>query len=167
MQPLLPSPEAVLALPALMQGRVLSSDLDLDGHMSMQRHVERGEEGAEMLLRSVGVDDAYRAEQGMAVFSAEHHVRLFRELSEGGQFSVHTMLLDRSARIAHLLAFLLDHEEHSISSTVEMVLVHVGMATRRAVDFPAEVATGLDALIATSQRFDGRVPTSGSMGIRR
>lgn len=165
--PQLPSYDQVLDLPALLEGAVAPDFIDVNGHMNIRHYLDYGAHSADVICRDVGIDDDYRAHRRMGVFTAEHHIRYLGEMHEGEKFSVHTRALDRSTKVVHLLAHILDRTHEVLSCTVEIVLVHVGMDTRRPVGFPDDVAVGLDRWVEESRRLTWAAPFSGTMGIRR
>jgi acyl-CoA thioester hydrolase len=165
--PELPSYEQVLELPVLLEGSVAPDFIDVNGHMNIRHYLDHGAHSADVIVRQAGIDDAYRTERRMGVFTAEHHIRYFGEMHEGEKFSVHTRFLERSAKVGHLLAFILDRAGEVLSCTVEIVLVHVDMDTRRPVEFPDDIAAGLDAWIERSRQVPWPAPVCGAMGIRR
>ena len=163
----LPSYEQVLELPALLEGTVDPDFIDVNGHMNIRHYLDYGATSADVMIRQAGIDDDYRAERRMGVFTAEHHIRYFGEMHEGEKFSVHTRFLERSDKVGHLLACILDRTHEVLACTLEIILVHVDMDTRRPVGFPDDIAAGLDRWIAESQQATWPAPLSGSMGIRR
>jgi acyl-CoA thioester hydrolase len=167
MSTVLPSCHQVLELPVLLEGEVTPDFIDVNGHMNIRHYLDAGAQGADVMCRQIGIDDAYRAERRLGVFTAEHHIRYFTEMHEGGKFSVHTAYVERSAKAGHLLSFVLDRDAEVLSCTVEIILVGVGMDTRRPADFPPDVAARMDELIHASGQLDWPLPLSGAMGIRR
>lgn len=165
--PTLPTYDEVLILPALIEDTVPGGFIDVNGHMNIKHYLDYGATGADVICRRVGIDDDYRAQRRMGVFTAEHHIRYMAEMHEGSTFSVHTRFLERSGKAGHLVAFILDRDREVLSCTVEIVLVHVGMDTRRPVDFPPDVAAGLDEWIEASRATAWPAPVCGVMGIRR
>jgi acyl-CoA thioester hydrolase len=163
----LPSYADVMGLPTLIEDVVPAGFIDVNGHMNIRHYLDYGATGADVICRRVGIDDRYRAERRMGIFTAEHHIRYFAEMHEGSTFSVHARFLERSGKAGHLLSFILDRDRSVLSCTVEIVLVHVGMDSRRPVDFPADVAAGLDERIATDRLVGWPAPVCGAMGIRR
>jgi acyl-CoA thioester hydrolase len=165
--PTLPAYDQVLGLPTLIEDTVPPSFIDANGHMNIKHYLDYGATGADVICRRVGIDDEYRAQRRMGVFTAEHHIRYVAEMHEGSNFSVHARFLERSGRAGHLLSFIIDRDREVLSCTVEIVLVHVSMDSRRPVEFPADVAAGLDECIAASRAVSWPVPVCGVMGIRR
>lgn len=165
-KPTLPSYQQVLELEPLLTGEVSPDFIDVNGHMNIRHYLDYCATSADAICRSVGIDDDYRAQRRMGVFTAEHHIRYFSEMHEGGKFSVHTLFLGRSGKAGHLLAFLLDRDREALACTVEIVLVHVGMDTRRPVEFPQDVAAAIDGWVSEAAKVSWPVPLSGSMGLR-
>jgi acyl-CoA thioester hydrolase len=163
----LPSYDQVLELPALLDGTVDPDFIDVNGHMNIRHYLDYGATSADVICRRTGIDDDYRARRRMGVFTAEHHIRYFGEMHEGEKLSVHTRFLDRSGKAGHLIACILDRTHEVLACTLEILLVHVDMDTRRPVDFPADIAAGIDRWIDESRQVAWPAPLSGSMGIRR
>ena len=165
-RPALPSYAEVLDLPTLLEGEVTPDFIDANGHMNIRHYLDAGAMAADVLCRRIGVDDDYRADRRLGVFTAEHHIRYFSEMHLGGKFSTHTVVVDRSASTGHLLSFIVDRSTERLACTVEIILVSVDMDTRRPTAFPADVAAGLDLHIAERHRLGWALPLSGAMGIR-
>lgn len=165
-KPELPSYQQVLEIEELLTGTVSPDFIDVNGHMNIRHYLDYGATSADVIIRRAGIDDDYRATRRMGVFTAEHHIRYFSEMHEGGRFSVHTLFLGRSAKAGHLIAFILDREREVLTCTVEIVLVHVGMDTRRPMDFPDDIAAAIDEWVAKSEKVTWPIPLSGAMGLR-
>ncbi|GAA1529743.1 thioesterase family protein [Nocardioides humi] len=166
-RPALPTYEQVLDLPVLLESEVTPDFIDVNGHMNVRHYLDAGAHGADVLCRRIGIDDAYRAQRRLGIFTAEHHIRYFSEMHEGEKLSVHTAVVDRSARAGHLLSFILDRDGERLACTVEIVIVGVDMDTRRPAEFPADVAAALDERVEAARRLPWPLPLSGAMGIRR
>lgn len=162
----LPSYEQVLEVPALVDGLVDPDFIDVNGHMNIRHYLDYGAQSADVICREIGIDDDYRASRRMGVFTAEHHIRYFGEMHEGEKLSVHPRFLERSSKVGHLIACILDRTHEVLACTLEIVLVHVDMDTRRPVDFPGDIAAGIDRWVAESHRIGWPPPLSGNMGIR-
>ena len=161
-----PSYEQVIGLPALLEATVDPAFIHPNGQFNVRHYLDHGAPGADALIGDAGFDDDYRAQRRLGVFTAEHHIRYFSEMHEGDKFTVHTLLLDRSTRAAHLIAFVVDRVDEAVACTVEIMLVHVSLDTRRPEPFPADVAARLDDWIARSD-VPWPVPVCGAIGIRR
>lgn len=156
-----------MALPAHIESTVTPDFIDANGHMNIRHYMEYGADGADVLCREVSIDDTYRAERRMGVFTVEHHLQYYSELREGDKFSVHTRVLDRSDKAVHLLSILLDRTNARLSNTLEITLLHVGLDSRRPATMPEEIAAGWDEHLAQSAALGWTAPVCGVMGIRR
>lgn len=156
-----------MQVPSLVEARVEPEFIDFNGHMNIRHYLDHCAGSAELLCRAVGIDETYRRDRRMGVFTAEHHLRYLSELQAGDSFSVHTRVLDRSDKVGHLMAFLVDRSRRRLSFTAEMVIVHVGMDDRRPRPFPDDVAAGWDQLIRESRALRWEAPVCGAMGVRR
>ncbi|MGW1737841.1 thioesterase family protein [Nocardia sp. NPDC001965] len=163
----LPTANEVAALPEAIAGAVTGEALDGGDHMNIVQYLKWGSLGADALVRAVGIDDGYRADRKMGVFTAEHHLAYYSELREGDRFTVAGRFLERSARAVHMMMFLADTAGGRVANTVEIMLVHVDLRHRRAVDLPADIAVALDEHIARSRALPWSAPVCGAMRIRR
>ncbi|WP_407938887.1 thioesterase family protein [Nocardioides sambongensis] len=135
--------------------------------MNIRHYLDAGAMGADVICRRIGIDDDYRAMRRLGVFTAEHHIRYFSEMHLGGKYSTHTVVVERSAKAGHVLSFILDRTDQRLACTVEIVLVGVGMDTRRPAPFPDDIAAKFDELIDATNELTWELPLSGAMGIRR
>jgi acyl-CoA thioester hydrolase len=161
-----PSFDQVMELPAWVDTLVTADFIDENGHMNVRHYLELDVLGTTLLCTGTGIDDGYRAERRMGAFTAEHHLRYFSELHEGEKLSVHVRVLARSSRTVHMMTFLLDRTHGRLANTLELLLVHVDMDSRRAIPFPEDIAAGFDRHLAEDARVGWRAPVCGVMGIR-
>lgn len=162
----LPKFDQVLELPALVEGTVTPDYIDANGHMNVKHYLEHDTEAVDVLCRSVQIDDNYRSERGLGVFTVEHHLRYFSELHLGDKFSVHTRVIGRNEKAVHALSLLLDRTHDRLANTLELLLVHVSLQTRRAEPIPVDIAAGLDTHITASDELSWPAPLCGAMGLR-
>src|SRR5215217_5516803 len=163
----LPSAEEIDLLPDPIAGVVTDELIDMNGHTNVLHYLDWGSRSAEALVEHAGIDDAYRATRRMGLFTVEHHLAYYGELRRGDTFSVHARVLERSDEVLHLMTFLVDRSANRLSNTLEILLVHVDLQTRRARRLPADIAAAFDAHIARSRRLGWTAPTCGAIGIRR
>lgn len=162
-----PTADQVSAIPALLDRRVPPDWIDVNGHMNVQFYLHATAASTSLLIEGFGLDESYRQERRMGVFTVEHHLNYYGELRLGDRFTVHPTVLDRSARAAHMLVYLVDRERQLLSNTLEIALVHVGMDDRRPVAMPDDIAAGFDAHIEFARTLPFDPPVCGTMGIRR
>jgi acyl-CoA thioester hydrolase len=162
-----PSAAQIAELGNRLQRNVSSELIDTNGHMNVLYHLDFGSSGADVLMQQIGIDDAYRAQRRLGVFTVEHHLRYHSELLENDGIDVYNRVLDRSSTVVHMMSFVVNRDAERLSSTLEIVLIHVDLGTRRPVAIPADIAAGLDRHISKSSKLGWAAPICGVMGVRR
>lgn len=162
----LPDVESIRRLPTLREAEVTPDFIDENNHMNIRFYLELNSLAVDALVRSVGIDDAYRAERRLGAFTVEHHLRYYAELRLGDRITVHPQLLACSARGAHMMSYLLDADRGLLANTLEVTYVHVDMDARRSVPMPDDVADGFDRILAQHQALGIVAPVCGAMGVR-
>jgi acyl-CoA thioester hydrolase len=162
-----PTYDQVVDLPAQTRRTVPSEFIDENGHMNIGRYLQLGGEALwSRCLGDLGMDRRYIPDRGMSTFTAEHHIQYFTEILEGREVSVRVRLLERSDKVAHAIAFIVDETEQRLSCVVETTLVHIDMTSRRPTPFPEDIAALID-LALKNDAVDWPAPVCGSMGVRR
>lgn len=162
-----PSAEQVLQIPVHWTDEVREDWIDVNDHMNIRHYVDMGGYSTDQVCQKMGIDDAYRSERRLGVFTAEQHLTYVHEMRLGTPITAHVRVLDRSAKVAHMLALIMDREKDRLTCIYETVLIHVDMDSRRPVDFPDDVAQAFDRFKAEDAALDWPAPVSGSLGIRR
>ncbi|MEO6605537.1 MAG: thioesterase family protein [Aeromicrobium sp.] len=162
-----PTYEQIVQLPALFDKTVPDEFIDENGHMNIGDYFRLCSHAMWKTTIATGVGDSYIEEHQQSLFTVEQHMRYYGELRLGQRFTVHTRLLERSDRVVHGMAFVVDQEKRALACTQEATLVHVSTATRSTVDLPADIAAALDAVIETGNDLGWDAPVCGSMGVRR
>jgi acyl-CoA thioester hydrolase len=140
--------------------------IDANGHMNIGRYLEVASRGLWESTKAAGFDANYISERNVSTFTAEHHLRYLSELRLGDELSVHPRLLQRSDKVFHSITFVVDQTRKVLAATCEAVLIHVDMASRRPAAFPADIAAGLDTLLAAHD-VAWPAPVCGAMGVSR
>ncbi|MEV0366772.1 thioesterase family protein [Nocardia fusca] len=163
----IPTAQQIREIPAALAAAVTAREIDDNGHMNVVHYLDLGSQGADVLMRELGVDESYRGVRRLGVFTAEHHLVYYSELREGDPFTVHVRVLERSDKALHLMTFLVDDKRDRLSNTLEIMLVHVDLELRRASPLPDDLAAALDRRIAADEALSWPAPTCGSLRIRR
>jgi acyl-CoA thioester hydrolase len=163
----LPTYEQLVQLPATFDRLVPEEFIDENGHMNIGDYFRLCSHALWNATIAAGLGDDYIEEHQQSLFTVEQHMRYYGELRLGQRFTVHTRLLERSARVVHGMSFVVDQETRALACTQEATLVHVSTASRSAVDLPAAIGKALDTQIASGDALGWAAPVCGSMGIRR
>jgi carnitine 3-dehydrogenase len=145
----LPWPEATSgALPITLDRQVPQSWTDYNGHMNESHYMEAGSKATDRFMELVGADAAYIA-GGKSYFTVENVVKYRAEVHAGERLRAETRLIDGTGKKLHLLHYL-HRGDDSLAATVETLLLHVDLGTRRTCPPTPEVAEAL-ARVATAQ----------------
>ncbi|WP_328389692.1 acyl-CoA thioesterase [Nocardia sp. NBC_00416] len=163
----IPDYDQVVALPReLGPITVPESYRDENDHMNIAHYFDLCVAGATRVFDRVGISDEYRGTRGVGFFTAEHHIRYYAETLVGQDVSIYVRGVDRSDKVVHIIALLVNDTTRRLSCTVEVTAVHVDLRTRSATPFAADIAAALDRELATSVA-DWPAPVCGAMGVRR
>ena len=163
----LPTYEQIVQLPAQFDQTVPEEFIDENGHMNIEHYFRLSSHSMWKTTITAGVGDAYIEEHQQSFFTVEQHMRYYGELRLGQRFTVHTRMLERSARVVHGMTFVVDQEKRSLACTQEASLVHVSMTSRAAVDMPPAVGAAFDDQISAGNALGWAAPVCGAMGVRK
>ena len=133
-----------LSQPVLTVARAVPLDwLDYNGHMTEARYLHAFGNATDRIMELVGCTPDYVA-SGCSFFTVEPHIRHIDEVHAGAGVQIYSRVLGAEGRRMHLW-----HEMYSgerLLATGEHMLVHVDLATRRAVPPAPEIAEALGRL---------------------
>jgi acyl-CoA thioester hydrolase len=162
-----PTTEQVLQLAPSWTDEVRDDWIDVNGHMNIRHYIDLGGHSTDQVCRAMGIDDEYRDQRRMGVFTAEQHLTYLREMRLGTPITVHVRTLERSAKVGHMVALIMDRGTDQLACIFETVLVHVNMDTRRGMDFPADVAAAYDRIVSRElETLNWSAPVCGILGPR-
>jgi carnitine 3-dehydrogenase len=133
-------------LPVTAKLQVPTSYVDYNGHMNEAPYMEVGARASDLLMEMIGADADYIA-GGFSYFTAENHIRYFAEIDIGDRITVTTQALGGDGRKLHLLHRFWTGDEDP-AATVETLILHVDLETRRVVHPEGVVAERAAALVA-------------------
>ncbi len=127
-----------LMVPMITLDRQVPTDwVDGNGHMNESRYVQAMSEASDRFLLWIGATPDYIATTG-SWFTVENHVRYLAEVMIGDRITATTQVLETKGK--KLKLFYTIHCNGAVAATVEQLLIHVDMKTRRAGEPPAEMA---------------------------
>ncbi|MCU4651784.1 carnitine 3-dehydrogenase [Roseibacterium sp. SDUM158016] len=133
-------------LPVTLQMQIPTSFVDYNGHMNEAPYLEVGARASDRLMEMVGADAEYIA-GGLSYFTAETDIRYLDEIDIGDKVTVTTQIVGGDGRKLHLFhRFWIGGE--GPAATVETVMLHVDLSTRRVVAPTGSVAERAAAMAA-------------------
>ena len=136
-------------LPVTLRQSVPVTWTDYNGHMNEAAYLELGTWATDGLMQLVGADAAYIA-SGKSFFTVDTRIRYLDEVARGEVLSVTTQVLDGAGKKMKLFHRVLK-ADGTLAATLETLLLHTDLTTRRACAPEPEVATRLAALAERHQ----------------
>ncbi|MDU8943145.1 carnitine 3-dehydrogenase [Ovoidimarina sediminis] len=142
----LPRPDDVEGMPVTAAHRVPTSWTDYNGHMNETHYLEIGSRASDRFMELIGADAAY-IESGFSYFTAENNIRYYDEVRAGEALTVTTQVVGAEGKKLHLLQRI-HAEGRGEVATLETLLIHVDLTTRRSVLPPPEIAGKIAGYVA-------------------
>ncbi len=133
-------------LPVTVEMQVPTTYVDYNGHMNEAPYMEVSARASDRFMEMIGADAAYIA-GGLSYFTAENHIRYFAEIDIGARITVTTQALGGDGRKLHLLNKFWTGGD-TPAATVETLMLHVDLTTRRVVAPTGVVAERAAAYVA-------------------
>jgi carnitine 3-dehydrogenase len=131
----------------LIETQVRPEWVDYNGHMTDSRYLQVFGDATDALLRSVGVDDAYR-QSGRAFYTVETHVSHKAEALALEPLYVTTRILGLDDKRVHLAHGLHRRRDERLIATGEQLYLHVNRAAGKAAPMAGAMHARLDRIRA-------------------
>ena len=134
----------------IVQGRVRSEWIDLNGHMNVASYVTAFEVAVYALWERFGMAGDYQDATGNTTFAVETHTTYKRELNEGHGYIITAQVLAYDDKRVHSFLRMYDERQGFLAATIEWLGLHVSLADRRVVDWPPPVLDGIRRFVDTT-----------------
>lgn len=159
----LPQGGEIDGLPVTLRRAVPVTWTDYNGHMNEAAYLELGTWATDGLMRLVGADPDYVA-SGKSYFTVDTRVLYLDEVHRGELLTVTTQVLDGAGKKMKLFHRVMK-EDGTLAATVETLLLHTDLTTRRACPPDPAVAQALETL-ATAHAGRPAEGAGGAVGQR-
>ncbi len=150
--------------PILTVARAVPLDwTDYNGHMNEARYLQAFGDATDRLMLLLGCDAGYIA-AGHSFFTAETHIRHLDEVRAGARIRIETQVIageGRKMRLFHNM-----YEGARRLATAEHMMIHVDLATRRAVPPLVQVAAALARVVGAHAGLDRPEGAGAAIGTR-
>ena len=116
-------------LPVTVDRQIPQSWTDYNGHMNEAHYIEISAQASDRFMEMIGADAAYIA-SGSSYFTVENHVCYLHEITAGDRIYVTTQVIAGEGKKLHLFHRLIT-TSGVVAATVETMLLHVDLGTRR------------------------------------
>lgn len=125
----------------------VSSDwVDYNGHMNVAYYVLIFDHATDVLLDHIGLDQEHRDATDGSVFVVESHIVYAQEVMEGTTVVIDTLVLDVDDKRLHLFMTMREAGSEETAATIEIMILHVDLNTRKSAPFPAHIKRQLSEL---------------------
>lgn len=129
----------------LLESTVLPAWIDYNGHMTEFRYVQVFSDSCEVLLRRVGLHDAY-VESGCSYYTAETHNQYYDEVGVNEPYYTTAQILLADAKRLHVFYRMHAAADDRLLATLEAMYLHVEMASGKVVAAQKKATEKLIAL---------------------
>lgn len=146
---------------------VLPQWVDYNGHMSESCFLLVFGDSADAFFRFIGIDESYRDQGGMSLYTAETHLRHIREASVSEPLRLTLQVLDVDAKRVHIFHRMFHATSGALLATGEQMLLHVDMQAGRAAPMPDWLQQRVQAIHTAHAVLPLPNEAGASIGIRR
>lgn len=125
--------------PVLHRETVLGEWVDYNDHMNVAYYVLVFDHTTDVFLEQIGINEDYRASNGGSVFVVESHIVYGQEVLAGSTVEISTQLLDADDKRMHLFHTMRPDGSENTVATIEIMLLHVNLTTRKSSSFADDV----------------------------
>ncbi|QXI64267.1 L-carnitine dehydrogenase [Paracoccus marcusii] len=150
-------------LPVTITRQVPSSWTDYNGHMNETHYLETSSLATDRFMQMIGADADYIA-SGRSYFTVESHVCHLNEVHAGDRLTVTTQVLASAGKRLHLFNRI--WRDDVLAATVETMLLHTDLSTRRTSDPDPAVAARLSDWVARHAAMPAPIGAGRSVGQR-
>ena len=150
----------------LVDTSVRTDWIDYNGHMTDFRYLQVFGDAVDVLLRRVGIDDAYR-NAGQAPYTVESHVAYLAEVRQGESIYVTTQVLEVDAKRLRVFHRLHRGRDAVAVATCEQMFVHVDAKAAKSTPFPAAILAKLQTIAAGHASLPRPVEAGRGIGMQR
>lgn len=130
-------------LPVTLRRSVPVTWTDYNGHMNEAAYLELGTWATDGMMQRIGANEAYVA-SGKSFFTVDTRIRYLAEVHRGEMLSATTQVLAGAGKKMHLFHRVLK-DDGSLAATIETLLLHTDLETRRSCPPEEPVARALEA----------------------
>jgi acyl-CoA thioester hydrolase len=134
--------------------------IDYNGHLNMAYYHVMFDNALGEALSLVGLAEDYVVERNCSFFTGEVHVVYRQELRLDHPVRVRLQLVEHDRKRLHVYMELCHATEGWVSAVCELISLHVDLATKKVVPFPADIAGNLAAMRSSH----GLLPRPATIG---
>ncbi|MBT5562815.1 MAG: thioesterase-like protein [Rhodospirillaceae bacterium] len=152
----------------LVHEEIVDADwVDYNGHMNVAYYVLVFDHATDAMLELLDMGADYRERTDSSDFVIESHVSYLSEVVKEDPLQVTSLLLGFDDKRLHLFHHMYHRQSEQLCATIELMLVHVDMKSRRSAKFPGHVKENLRTFTENQQPFELPSQCGAVIGIRQ
>ena len=120
--------------------------VDYNGHMNVAYYVLIFDNATDAFLETAGIDEAYRISTDRSVFVVESHITYDQEVLADSSVEISTFLLNWDEKKLHLFHSMHPAGSEDTLATIEIMLLHVNLTTRKTASIPENIKRHLQTI---------------------
>ncbi len=140
---------------------------DANGHMSNVYFIQAFDQARVEPFLALGLHWVDMQQSGGTTFMLENRMRYYRELLVGDPLRINVQILDLDEKRIHLLTRMYHGRDGYLAATLEDLLIHADVNTRRSAPFPPERLARLQKVFAAHRHLPRPEGIERPIGIRR
>ena len=144
----------------LFESPVLTDWIDYNGHMNDAYYVVAFSKAIDGFMLHIGLDEAFRDENKVSIYTLQSMVTYLQEVSEGEPIVIRGQLLESDNKKLRLFMTMFHQDTYDELATMETLLLHMDMAQHR----PASFLTQTQSLVDTIQAAHNLLETPTNAG---
>ena len=141
--------------------------IDYNGHMNVAYYVLVFDQATDAYKSHIGIDESYRERRNLSTFAAELHVTYIKEVHLNDTIDIKTQLIDHDTKRHHFIHQMFEQKSGDLCAAMEVMSLHIDLATRRTAPFPTEVYDRISTLMQSHARLARPKQVGSLIGIRR
>jgi acyl-CoA thioester hydrolase len=127
-------------------GPVSSDWIDYNGHMNDACYVIVFSKAIDEFMLLIGLDEAFRAQQQVSIYTLQSMVHYLQEVSEGEPLRIEVQLLESDSKKLRVFFTMLHADTGEELAAMESLLLHMDMASHRAAPFLTQTQAQVDGI---------------------
>jgi len=148
----------------LFESPVLSDWIDYNGHMNDAYYVVAFSKGIDAFMVHIGLDETFRSENSVSIYTLQSMVQYLQEVSEGEPLVIKGQLLESDNKKLRLYMTMYHAKTNDVLATMETLLLHMNMKEHRAAPFLPETLAIVEKINTSHASLPA--PDNAGAGIR-
>nr|WP_320136387.1 thioesterase family protein [uncultured Amphritea sp.] len=151
----------------LFESDVLTDWIDYNGHMNDAYYVVAFSQAIDAFMVHIGLDEPFRAEHQVSIYTLQSMVQYLKEVSEGEPLIIKGQLLESDNKKLRLYMTMFHGKTHDELATMETLLLHMNMELHRAAPFLPVTQAIVDNIQASHNELETPVTAGKGISLKR